>query len=75
MVETAWRTLNPDLAKVEADESKADESKADESKAPAMAGDLRAMLKALILEVAGTDCENRDAILADLNHAESLMTW
>jgi hypothetical protein len=77
MVETAWAKLNPDLAKAEADEGKA-ESEADEGKeekAPVMAGDVRAMLKALILEVAGSDCENRDEILADLNHAESLMTW
>jgi hypothetical protein len=77
MVETAWRALNPDLAKAEADEGKA-ESEGDEGKeekAPTMAGDVRAQLKALILEVAGMDCENREAILEHLNAAEAAMTW
>jgi hypothetical protein len=79
MVETAWRTLNPDLAKAEADaDADADapkEEKAEKETAPTMAGDVRAMLKALILEVAGSDCENREAILEHLNAAEAEMTW
>jgi hypothetical protein len=76
MIETAWAKLNPDLAKAEADADAPKEEKEEkEEKAPVMAGDVRAQLKALILEVAGMDCENRDEILQDLNHAESLMTW
>jgi hypothetical protein len=77
MIETAWAKLNPEAAKAEADEGKA-ESEADEGKeekAPVMAGDVRAQLKALILEVAGMDCENRDEILEHLNAAEAAMTW
>jgi len=75
MIETAWAKLNPDLAKAEADADAPKEEKAEKETAPTMAGDVRAILKALILEVAGSDCENRDEILQDLNHAESLMTW
>ena len=75
MIETAWRKLNPEEAK--ADAAKADAAKADADKeAPVkMAGDVRAQLKALILEVAGMDVANRDKILEHLNAAEAAMTW
>ena len=77
MIETAWRKANPEEAKVEA-EVKPDEDKPDEPKPDApvkMGGDVRKVLKSLILEIAGMDCQNREEILQDLNHAESLMTW
>ena len=73
MIETAWRKLNPEAAVAEAEADEADE--ADKEAPIKMAGDVRAMLKALILEVAGMDCQNRDAILEKLNAAEALMTW
>jgi hypothetical protein len=74
MIETAWRTLNPELAKAEDDEGKADE--ADEAEAAPITGDmLRKRLIDLIADVAGSDCENREAILEHLNAAEAEMTW
>ena len=73
MIETAWRKANPEEAKAEADKEESDK---EEKEAPVkMAGDVRAMLKALILEVAGMECQNRDKILENLNAAEALMTW
>jgi hypothetical protein len=75
MIETAWAKLNPEAAKAEADADAPKEEKAEKETAPTMAGDVRAQLKALILEVAGMDCENREAILEHLNAAEAAMTW
>ncbi len=77
MIETAWRKANPDAAKAEA-EGKADKEEADkeEKEAPVkMGGDVRKVLRALILEVAGMDVANRDKILEHLNAAEAAMTW
>jgi len=76
MLDDEYLELHPEEMERIRAEGKEEKEKADkEEKAPTMAGDVRAMLKALILEVAGSDCPNRDVILADLNHAESLMTW
>jgi len=76
MIETAWRKANPDAAKAEADEVEADEADKEEKEAPVkMGGDVRKVLRALILEVAGMDVANRDKILEHLNAAEAAMTW
>lgn len=70
MIETAWRKLNPEEAK-----SEADKEESDKEEPVKMGGDVRTALKALILEVAGMDCQNRDEILEHLNAAEAAMTW
>jgi len=74
MIDTAWMKLHPEAA-MESDAAASAGEKQEKEAPMKMGGDVRAALKALILEVAGSDMENRDAILADLNHAESLMTW
>jgi hypothetical protein len=74
MIETAWRKANPDAAKAQT-EGKADKEESDKEEPVKMAGDVRKVLRALILEVAGMDCQNRDAILEHLNAAEAAMTW
>ena len=70
MIETAWRKANPEEA-----EAEADKEESDKEEPVKMAGDVRAQLKALILEVAGMDVANRDKILEHLNAAEAAMTW
>ena len=75
MIETAWRKANPDAAKAEAGKEESDKEESDKEEPVKMAGDVRTALKALILEVAGMDCQNRDKILEKLNAAEALMTW
>lgn len=77
MIETAWARLFPEEAKAEKDAANASKKSKDESKdAPEKTGgDVRKMLVALILEFAGMDCENHDAILEHLNAAEALMPW
>jgi hypothetical protein len=78
MIETAWRTLNPELAKAEDDEGKAedDEGEADDKEAaPEVTGaDLRKRLLDLIADVAASELEHRELILADLNCAEGRMS-
>ena len=74
MIETAWRKLNPEEAKAQT-EGNADKEESDKEEPVKMAGDVRTVLKALILEVAGMDVANRDKILEKLNAAEALMTW
>jgi hypothetical protein len=76
MVETAWRALNPDLAKAEADEGKAESEgdEADEGKAPVTGAELRKRLLDLILDLSAIDIEEKEDILDLLNDAEELMT-
>lgn len=75
MIETAWRKANPDAAKAETDKEESDKEESDKEEPVKMAGDVRKVLRALILEVAGMDCQNRDEILEHLNAAEAAMTW
>lgn len=76
MIETAWIRLNPEAAEAEALEAEEADDKEEKESLREARCDVRAVLKALILEFAGMpDAPNREQILADLNHAESLMTW
>jgi len=74
MIETAWRKLNPEAAKAESEADK-EQSDKEEKGEPVKMGDVRKVLRALILEVAGMDVANRDKILEHLNAAEAAMTW
>ena len=71
MIETAWAALNPEAAALEAEEAEEGE----EGEAASVTGaDLRKRLLDLIADVAASDLEYREMILADLNCAEGRMS-